>query len=103
MLQVQDFIKSISRQEKEQVLKISKQDMLKAPVRRACRRSSFVKEQEGSRRQELGAGGRGVESRRPSVEVIVTSYEYDPNNLSTRDYDRLKKVGHEGFSMMIRI
>ena len=32
-------------------------------------------------------------SRRASVAVIITT-DYEPNNLSNMDYDRLKQVGH---------
>ena len=77
---VQDFIRSISRTGLTDVKETSSKKMLeekKKKGRRPCRRDSIPKEVE-------------IE-RKPSVEVIITS-EYEPDKLSNREYDRLKKV-----------
>ena len=77
---VQDFIRSISRTGLTDEKETSSKKMLeekKKKGRRPCRRDSIPKEVE-------------IE-RKPSVEVIITS-EYEPEKLSNREYDRLKKV-----------
>ena len=77
---VQDFIRSISRSGLTEEKETSSKKMLeekKKKGRRPCRRDSIPKEVE-------------IE-RKPSVEVIITS-EYEPEKLSNREYDRLKKV-----------
>ena len=80
---VQDFIRSISRteltDEKETSSKKMLEDKKKKKGRRPCetRRDSIPKEVD-------------IE-RKPSVEVIITS-EYEPEKLSNKEYDRLKKV-----------
>ena len=77
---VQDFIRSISRSGLTDEKEPSSKKMLeekKKKGRRPCRRDSIPKEVE-------------IE-RKPSVEVIITS-EYEPEKLSNREYDRLKKV-----------
>ena len=77
---VQDFIRSISRAGLTDEKETSSKKMLeekKKKGRRPCRRDSIPKEVE-------------IE-RKPSVEVIITS-EYEPDKLSNREYDRLKKV-----------
>ena len=80
---VQDFIRSISRtglsDEKETSSKKMLEEKKKKKGRRPCesRRESVSKEVE-------------IE-RKPSIEVIITS-EYEPDKLSNREYDRLKKV-----------
>ena len=76
---VQDFIRSISRTGLTDQNETSSKKMLeekKRKGRRPCRRGSVAKEE--------------IE-RKPSVEVIITG-EYEPEKLSNREYDRLKKV-----------
>ena len=76
---VQDFIRSISRTGLTDEKETSSKKMLeekKRKGRRPCRRGSVAKE-------EI--------DRKPSVEVIITG-EYEPEKLSNREYDRLKKV-----------
>ena len=77
---VQDFIRSISRTEVTDAKETSSTKMPeegKKKGRRPCRRDSIPKEVEME--------------RKASVEVIITS-EYEPDKLSNREYDRLKKV-----------
>ena len=79
---VQDFIRSISRTGLTDEKETSSKKMLeetKRKGRRPCRRDSIPKEVENERKS--------------SVEVIITS-EYEPDKLSNREYDRLKKVQH---------
>ena len=78
---VQDFIRSISRSgltdEKEPSSKKMLEEKKKKGRRPCSRRDSIPKEV-------------AIE-RKSSVEVIITS-EYEPDKLSNREYDRLKKV-----------
>ena len=77
---VQDFIRSISRTGLTDEKETSSKKMIeekKRKGRRPCRRDSIPKEVENERKS--------------SVEVIITS-EYEPDKLSNREYDRLKKV-----------
>ena len=83
---VQDFIRSISRTGLTDQNETSSKKMLeekKKKGRRPCsRRDSIPKEV-------------AIE-RKSSVEVIITS-EYEPDKLSNREYDRLKKVQDHEF------
>ena len=77
--EVQQFIKRISKEPKTKSENTSELNLLQ------------VKKTKVKRLPNSKSGDRVQSSRRPSVKVIITT-DYEPNNLSNVDYDRLKQV-----------
>ena len=77
--EVQQFIKSISKEPKTKSESTSELNLLQ------------VKKTKVKRLPNSKSGDKVQSSRRASVQVIITT-DYEPNNLSNVDYDRLKQV-----------
>ena len=77
--EVQQFIKSISKEPKTKSESLSELNLL------------GVKKTKVKRLPNSKSGETVQSSRRASVQVIITT-DYEPNNLSNVDYDRLKQV-----------
>ena len=85
--EVQQFIKSISKEPKAKSESSSELNLLK------------VKKTKVKRLPNSKSGDNVLFSRRASVQVIITT-DYEPNNLSNVDYDRLKQVRQTKFSFI---
>ena len=85
--EVQQFIKSISKEPKTNSENLSELNLL------------GVKKRKVKRLPNSKSGETVQSSRRASVQVIITT-DYEPNNLSNVDYDRLKQVRQTTFSFI---